>query len=245
MTVEVPIVNAPNLYVDDLGIIWGSNTTLEVEAGACRDSTNVNDIIISDDVVLNAATNGVNGLDNGALAASTMYAVYALGDSTQNNDAGVILSLSDSAPAIPVGYDMYRRIGWALTDGSAHFLLFYQEGSDKTRSYWYDVGISELSGGSATSFTDINLASSVPPINGHVNFIATFTPDGATEVAEFLPGGSMASNGIVRLGCGVAAAQVANVVVPCVVIDDVATVQYKVASGDTLTLLTAGYVDYL
>lgn len=246
MAVAIPVVNAPDLYVDGLAVSWASNTTLSVALGRARNSTDVNDIILDAAVTINAAVNGLNGLDTGSLAASTMYAVYVVGSSLGAVDPGAMISLaSSSSPLLPTNCDMYRRIGWALTDGSSHFLLFYQYGSDKTRQYYYDVGISELSGGAATSFTAIDLATSVPPIATNVIMDILFTPDGATEVAEFLPFGSSASNGIVRFGCGVAAAQQGSITVPCQLGSGVPKVLYKVASGDTLTLLTVGYYDYL
>lgn len=246
MAVETPVVNAPNLYINNLQLAWASNTTLTVAAGQARNSTNVNDIILSAAVTINAANSGViNGIDQSALAASTMYAVYAVGDSTQNNAAGAVVSTSFSAPSLPVGYDMYRRIGAVLTDGSSHFLLFWQYGDANLRDMYYDVGISELSGGSSTSYAEVDLATSVPPIDCQVRLLVTFTPDGATEVAHFLPYGSSATNGIVQFGYGVAAAQIGMAVVPSKLKSSAPTIQYKVASGDTLSLSTAGYQDVL
>lgn len=246
MAVETPIVNAPNLYVDNLQLSYSTTTALLMAAGQARNSSNVNDIIVSSAVTINAAVQGVvNGLDQGSLANSTFYAVYAIGDSTQNNAAGGLLSTSFSAPLLPVGYDMYRRVGAVLTDGSAQILKFYQYGSDKTRQMWYDVAISELSGGSSTSFANVDIATSVPPIATNVVMQVLFTPDGATEVAEFLPYGSAASNGIVVFGTGVAGAQQGQVMIPCALNSSAPTIKYKVASGDTLSLSTAGYYDYL
>lgn len=245
MTANTPIVNAGTKYVDGLSMVWGSTTTLTVASGACRDSGNTNDITISATKTLTSTTVGIGGIDVAAAGASSWYAVYVIGDSTGYNASGIIGSLSSSAPALPRGYDMYRRIGWVLTDGSSHFLAFYQYGKAENRTYYYDVVISELSGGNATSFTAIDLATSVPPIATEVLLNILFTPDGATEVAEFLPFGSSASNGIVQYGCGVAAAQQGMVTVPCALDTATPKILYKVASGDTLTAGTAGFKDYL
>lgn len=246
MAVNIPVVNAPNLYVDNLELAWASATTLTMAAGAARDSTNANDIILSSAVTINAAVNGANGLDAGSLGNNTFYAVHVIGDSFGNNDAAGMLSTSATAPVLPGGYDMFRRVGWVLTSGAAAILAFWQYGSDKTRDMYYDVGISELSGGNATAFTAINLASSVPTTAGQVRFDIAYTPAGATNVASFIPGGSSATNGIVRFGTGVAGAQVDSIMVPMELVASVPTVQYKVsAGGDALTLLCTGYVDYL
>lgn len=245
LTPNTPIVNAGLKYVNGLGIAKTAAKTMTIAAGAARDSTNTNDITLSATVTINGALVGANGVDVAALVASSMYAVYVIADSNLNVSPAGLLSLAITAPNLPADYDMYRRIGWILTDGSANILQFWQVGEGSSRSYYYDVGISELAGGAATSFTAIDLATSVPPIATNVLFNITFTPDGATELAHFLPFGSSATNGIVQFGTGVAGAQVGMVTVPCQLDSGVPKVLYKVASGDTLTVLTAGYTDSL
>lgn len=242
---DTPIVNAGLKYVNGLDITRTAAKTISLAAGAARDSTNTNDIVLSSPVTINGAAVGANGVDVAAIVLNKFYAVYVIGDSTKYQDTAGLLSLDVSSPNLPAGYDMFRRVGWILTDGSADILIFYQNGAGQERRYWYDVGISELSGGSDTTFTAVDLATSVPPIATNVNFRATYTPNGATDNAEFLPFGSSASNGIVRLAAGVAGAQTLNVVVPCELDSAVPKILYKVTSGDTLTLLTAGYNDYL
>jgi hypothetical protein len=246
MAVAIPVVNAPNLYVDGLAMSWATDETLTIQSGAARNSTDANDIEVSSALTLSNIVAGANGLDTGSVAASTMYAVYVIGSSLDVVVSASLLSLaSSSTPTLPQDYDMYRRIGWVLTDGTSDFLLFYQYGTDKTRQYYYDVGISELSAGSSATYAAVDLATSVPPIATTVIMDVAYTPNGATDVAEFLPFGSSATNGIVRFGYGVAGAQVGQAVIPCQLDSGVPKIQYKVTSGDALTLLTSGYYDYL
>lgn len=242
---NTPIVNAGVKYVNGLALTRTAAKTMTVAAGAARNSSNINDILLPALVTINGLQVGANGVDIAVLVASSMYAVYLIGDSTQYNDTAAILSLNTSAPSLPGGYDMYRRIGWVLTDSSANLLQFWQYGEGQERTYYYDVAISELSAGAATTFTAIDLATSVPPIVTDVIFKALFTPDGATEVAEFLPFGSVATSGNVVFGYGVAGAQQGMVTVPCQLDSGVPKVLYKVASGDTLSLSTAGFVDFM
>lgn len=243
---NTPIVNAGIKYVNGLDIAKTAAKIISMAAGAARDSTNTNDITLSTAVSINGATVGANGADVAALVASTMYAVYVIGDSTgYESTAGLLVLASATSPNLPGGYDMYRRVGWILTDSSANILQFWQYGRGQARMYYYDVGISELSGGASTTFAAIDLATSVPPTATEVQFDITFTPDGATEVAEFLPFGSAASSGFVRFGTGVAGAQVGSITVPCRLDTGVPKVLYKVASGDTLTLLTTGFKDFM
>jgi len=246
MAIGIPVVNASNLYVDNLELSWTSDEVIAIAAGRARNSTDENDIIVESALAVSNIVSGANGLDSGSVAASTMYAVYVIGSSYDVVPAAGLLSLaSNSAPTLPEDYDMYRRIGWVLTDGTSDNLLFYQYGSDKTRQYYYDVGISELSAGSSATYAAIDLATSVPPIATNVIMDVAYTPNGATDVAEFLPFGSSATNGIVRFGYGVAGAQVGQAVIPCELDSSVPKIQYKVTAGDALTLLTSGYYDYL
>ena len=245
MSVNIPIINARLAYVDGLQLSWASNTTFTMAAGAASNSTDINDIELPALVTNTITSVGVNGVDIAAAAASSFYAVYVIGDSTKYRPTASIISLNMSQPRLPFGYDMYRRVGFILTNGASQVLKFWQYGNSSERTMYYDVGISELAAGAATTFTAVDLATSVPPVKCQVIFDVAFTPDGATEVAEFLPFGSTATAGIVRFGTGVAGAQVGTVMVPSALDAGVPKVLYKVAAGDTLTLLTVGYVDSL
>lgn len=242
---NTPIVNAGVKYVNGLELTKTAAKIISIAPGAARNTTDLNDITLDALVSINGATVGANGVDVAVLVASSFYAVYIVGDSTKYAATAGLLSLSASTPNLPGNYDMYRRIGWVLTDGAANILQFWQYGEGQERMYYYDVGIAELTGGASTTFAEINLATSVPPIATQVLFDVTFTPDGATEVAEFLPFGSAATSGFIRFGTGVAGAQVDTVTVPCRLDAGVPKVLYKVATGDTLTLLTVGFTDFL
>lgn len=244
-TPNTPIVNAGLKYVNGLNLTWSAAKVITIGAGAARDSTNTNDIVVSSTLTNTGTVVGVNGVDVAALVLSSMYAVYVIADSTGHYATASLLSLNATTPTLPFGYDMFRRVGWVLTDASANILLFWQVGSGQTRDIWYDVAISELSAGTSTTYAAIDLATSVPPIVTEVFMVATYTPNSATNVAHILPSGSSATNGVVRLGGGVAAAQVSNIVVPVQLLAGVANIQYKVQASDTLSLLTAGFKDIM
>lgn len=242
---NTPIVNAGVKYVNGLEIAKTAAKVISMAAGAARNSTDENDIVLSTAVSINGATVGANGVDVAAIVLSSFYAVYVIGDSTKYESTAGLLSLSATTPNLPGGYDMYRRVGWVLTDGSANILQFWQYGEGQERQYYYDVGISELSAGSSATFAEINLATSVPPIATEVLFDVAYTPNGATDVAEFLPFGSAATSGFIRFGYGVAGAQVGVATVPCRLDSGVPKILYKVTAGDALTLLTVGYTDFM
>jgi hypothetical protein len=156
------------------------NTKLDIAAGQCRDSANQIDmgigssfvvpyqsIAVTAPIVLDATINGANGLDTGSLGASSMYAVYLIGDSRGYKSTATILSLaSSSAPLLPLGYDSYRIIGYWATDASSHFLLGYYTGNQGLLIFKYDAPqATAITAGAATSYTAVTLTSLVPPVN--------------------------------------------------------------------------------
>lgn len=177
-----PMVNAGNYYVNGLGLVYIGTTSFYIQAGAARDSANINDIslpgIVSTSTGFNTingctvstAATGLNGLDTGTIAASTLYAVYVIGSSTWGSvtpnssagssasgnasnfvyyPAGGIISTSFTNPVLPYGYDMYRRIGCVLTDSSSHILNFLQENNGTTETV-YNSGNIMIGGGNTS-----------------------------------------------------------------------------------------------
>lgn len=248
MSIQTPIINARVPYITGLNLTRTGNTTVTAAAGAASDSTNVDDISLGALATFTGTNVGANGMDVAAIIASTFYAVYVIGDSTGYKATALLGSLSFTTPTLPFGYDMFRRIGSVLTDGSSHILQFWQiAGSGGNRRMYYDVGISVLSGGTSTTYANIDLSAAVPQnATTEVVFDIAYTANSATNVAQFLIYGSSATNGFVRYGTGVAAAQVGQVIVPCAPNTGKPEIQYKVSSGsDALTLLVTGYNDYL
>ena len=84
MTINTPITNSGLYYINGLELAYVSTTTMTVNFGRCRDSTNSNDISVglpipvaatqtgvepvaagTGAVTINIAANGVAGLDSG------------------------------------------------------------------------------------------------------------------------------------------------------------------------------------
>lgn len=241
----LPPVNAPELYIEGLGLSWASATTLSVQDGRARNSDNENDIIVESSLVINGAANGANGLDIGDLANNTFYAVYAIDDSFKNSEAAAIISADLEQPLLPTDYDMYRRIGYVKTDGSAEFLPFRQEGAGKDRWMWYDVAIAtDITAGASATFAAVDLSDGVPDLSksGMVNLLAVFDPTAAGDTLELRPGDSSATDGYARQSGSVAGATVTtNMVVPWDVTEGI---DYKV-TGDAVALSVAAYMDKL
>ena len=101
------------------------NTRINVAAGICADDTNALMLTLSAGTI-DCTTVGANGLDAGVLANSTWYSVFAIGRT--NGTTALLASTSATAPVLPSGYTLKRRIGFFRTDGSARILAFVQLG---------------------------------------------------------------------------------------------------------------------
>jgi hypothetical protein len=274
-----PMVNAGTLYVNGLRMTRTSTTAISVSAGACRDSTNQDDIVLPAAAACSIASNGIGGLDIGTVAASTFYAVYAVGSSlsanpetnvsqqqyynpavnppfsiaptptasvNNNPQPGIMFSLSAVGPVLPLNYDMYRRIGYVLTDGASHILSFWQTGNANARTMWYDATIQVLNAGASAVFLAQALNVAVPNIGEtEVIFDSILTPTGAGDTFALRPTGSASANGITIVSGDVAAVAHESPVSTVAYPDGSShlSVDYKVTG--TVTLNVAGYVDNL
>ena len=194
MTTAVPILNLPDLYATGGEITWLTSATLAVAAGQFRDSTNTYDIV-TPAATIDAANNGLNGLDSGSLAASSQYAVLAISDPVSGNTAGYMLTtVPVIAPLMPFGYSAYRVIGYWLTDGSSNLRKGYVSGKGKRRKHLHDTSISVLSGGTATTLTSVSLSGAVINLdNIPVTLDVSYTPATAGDSVSVAPFGSTAT----------------------------------------------------
>lgn len=244
-TQNTPVYAWDAPVLSGLGISYLTATTMSVAAGECSSSEGTNVFTLSSAVTINAANNGAAGLDTGDLANSTFYAVYAIADSSLHEDPSAILSANVSAPLLPFNYDMYRRIGYVLTDGSANIRNFVQTGNGSSRKMWYDAAISVLSGGTSATYANVNLVTAVPGSSVvEVMLKATVTPTAAADAVNFVPYGSTATVGYAVVSGAVAAVAITSVVtLPCGLNSSVPYVLYKVTGAASASV--QGYVDLL
>lgn len=267
MSQIIPILPANYLAINNMQMAWVSNTTFTVTAGLAKDSTDSIDInlgnflsltspLLSANVTttVNAAVNGLNGLDTGTFAEASMYYVYVIGDQAGFNQPGVIISLSSTGPLMPKGefpsgYSVYRRIGYVFTaTASAHILNFYQNGTGPSRKFYYDSTFTVLSAGTnTTSYTGINLSAVVPPvINTVVTLQAVYTPNTAGNSFYIRPTGSSVTNTTVT-GSGVVAGKGQSLQLQTVVgvFSGAAYIDYTEQASDVLALSVLAFEDYL
>jgi hypothetical protein len=102
------------------------NTKIDVAAGVCRDDTNALNIVFAAAKTIDCGTTGANALDTGALVNNTWYHIFAIVKA--DGTAAALASTSVSAPTMPSGYTLKRRIGSFKTDGSAHIVAYLHDG---------------------------------------------------------------------------------------------------------------------
>lgn len=201
-------------FIRGMTVSWLSNTTLGVSSGSCVDSTNVSNVFLDTGVTINCANVGLNGMDVGALAASSTYYVHSISNSLDKTKQGAVLSLSATNPYLPQGFDMFRMVDYQKTDGSSHLILSRNTGSGNQRTKQWDAGVSVLSAGAASSLTAIDLSAALPlGMSGvSVDLAVAFTPASAGNTVGFTPFGSTAT-AIAKLGAAVASVA-QNAVIP-------------------------------
>ena len=263
--ITTPVTNARLYYIDGLQLQYVSATTMTVTAGSCSDSTNVNDISVglalnvaatptgtepvaagTGNVLINTAQNGAAGLDTGTIAVSTFYAVYAIGDSYGNNPGSAMISASFTQPILPAGYNMFFRIGYIKTDGSAYILAFRQDGVTLDRWMWYDAPIAtSVTAGASATYAPVDASAGLPvTVPTMVRWYCTFTPTAASNALVLVPGTSTSTLGYASASGAVASvAEIVNLTCP---IDLPLTdaIDYKVA-GSAVAIDVQAYLDQL
>jgi hypothetical protein len=154
--------NLPPGYVGGLNVVWASTTTLTINTGVTRDSTNAQSLFLTSTKTITSTTSGAGGLDTGSVAASTLYYVYLIFGAS--GYAG-LYSLSASSPTMPSGYTYFRRLGATRTDGSSHFIPYISTPGNSIRIIQYDAvksTVLALNGGASTTFASVSLSLYMP-----------------------------------------------------------------------------------
>lgn len=260
-----PIYSLPFLYISGLNISVASTTIIAVAPGQARDSNDNIDMPVGfpnlqgdvepsvyiqnyrQPLLLNSAVTGANGLDRGTLAASSSYCVWLIGDSRGYKPVAGLISLSSNAyPLMPLGYDSLRLLGFVTTSAGTAFQVASLLNTAYSKASYLQPPVSEVAAGNATSFTAVDLASSIPTTTSPfviAFLLVTFTPAAAASNVQFRPTGSTATTNLVTISAisaGVPQQQYVQVI--CGVSGGQPSIDYKVSSAsDAVTVLVTGY----
>lgn len=154
----------PANHVDGLNLAFSTVAAITVSSGRCKADDDLTDIIEAVGLTVSLAVSGAGGLDTGSEAADTWYFVWII-DGSAVAVAG-LFSISDTAPTLPGGYTVKRRIGVVRNNGGSDIIDFIQSGSGRDRSVLYVSALSSrvvLSTGTAEVPTAVDLSAFVPP----------------------------------------------------------------------------------
>jgi len=108
-----------------------------------------------------SAGSGGNKLDTGARATNSWYHVFAIRQ-VSSSQADLLFSLSLSAPTVPGGYDLVRRIGSIKTDEAGSIMAFNMIDLGGRRKFQWVTPIMDVRQASQST-TSVLYALSVPP----------------------------------------------------------------------------------
>lgn len=165
------------------------NTKLDVAVGSILDSSKTFQLNLDVAVTIDASVVGLNGIDTGALAASTLYKVFLVADPQSYNVTGAIISAS-SIPVLPYGYGAYALIGYVATGAGSTFLKgYWTDDKSSLRTFMYDAPqATAITAGNATSYTAIDLSTLVPAVANTPVFVdSALTPSAASQTLKLQP----------------------------------------------------------
>lgn len=248
--IQIPIAMDGNLYINGLLPVYVDDTTFTLTSGWCRDSSNVTDIILENDITVYTTTQGViNGLDTGTIEPDKWYYVYAISDSSETNPTGALLSLDNMSPQLVYGYDTSRFVGYVYIDSSSKIAAFYYVGYQNYRTIYLEEELTTaIAASGSVSYASFSFGAKLP-IYPYYNTImtallnASFVANSAGNGAFFATlgfGGS--GNGQIYLKSPVASQTMAtSIEVPVKFGTNAMWIDWKTSSAsDALTLTVSG-----
>lgn len=249
-----PVVSLPVPQISGLVPSYVSATALSVSAGQCwmadADGALTYPVTVDSALTLSSATSGLGGLDTGTIANDTMYYIHVVADAAGFLTPGVIFSTSLTTPLLPKGasgryYNIFKNVGFAKTNGSAQFLIFWTAGAGATRTHYWDTAIAQLNAGAATTLTAIDFSLSVPAIdNTPVSLGALYTSNAAGNTGNLVPGNSTSAAGV-QFKNGTASSGYFQLTVLSQLVAGVPTIKYDLEASDNLYLYTYSFQYFL
>jgi len=168
-------------HIDGFRILFNDVDLLDIEKGTCRDSTDTFNIVVPADLDCGMGNPpGAGGLDTGAEAASTWYAIYVIADTTGVASPAITYSASFVAPTLTGTYDVFRRIGAVKNNAASNFLAFIQRGKGRERDIlnfnYNEPDWFVLNGGNAIANTTVDASSALPPTSFRFRLAQQFIP---------------------------------------------------------------------
>lgn len=184
-------------HLDGLAMVYNTVSTVDIAVGTARDSTDVIDITVESLLTANIAVSGAaNGLDTGAEAADTWYALYVI-DGPSVSPAS-LLSTSFTSPTLPANYTVFRRVGAMLNNGTSNFVQGWQSGNGRDREWLYEYYADQtvLNGGQSTVQTAVDCSAFMPPTSQKGELSMQFIANAAGDDYRFYDTRTSAGRGL-------------------------------------------------
>ena len=243
-------IGFPPGFIDGCELSFLTTATVQVATGTLRDGGDGSGITVGSNLTADITAAGKNGLDTGAEAGDTWYAVHVIADTSGANATASLLSLSAASPTLPSGYDITRRVGWVRNDSGSDFRKFLQEGSRNHRRYINEVDeadVKALTAGNSTTWIGVFLTNFIPPTSREAELRADFENVGGTDSDEAVfrepNAGVTEANTPIRIGPGILLTTPSKTIINLMT-NDVFAINYAVtAAADSLDLFVLGYID--
>lgn len=210
-----------------------ATVTVTTDRAILLDSSDNPKLFSSITETANITASGSNGLDTGSESSSTWYSIWLIAKSDGTIDS--LLSISSTSPTMPSGYTYKLRVGWVRNNSSSDFVGFFQYNNEA----WLYPAVEVVSAGNATSPTDVDLSSVIPP-TARV-FIGEFTILSATSSTRRL---EVRPNGFTEAWTYVFKRNDGTGAVLSVITDSSRLIEYNVSdSGDAAYIMSRGYRD--
>jgi len=175
------------LFIRGSQISWLSNSQIQIAIGQMRDDTDNDDIDVTSTLTVDISTTGANGRNvDTAEQSDKWYAIFTIKNVSSGAIAGFAVNEDDlGAFTYPAGYTLKRRVGWVRNNSSSNIRNFIYHGEQSWRKATWEterVALLAISGGSATSFTNIDISEWVPPTSIHCILNSLFDPSGTSDV---------------------------------------------------------------
>ena len=188
--------------IDGLHLVWTDASTVTVQVGECRDSTDSYDMELTSTQAVAIGSSGAAGLDTGSESSgtATWYYVYLIA-----GDAGTsaVFSTNASAPTLPTGYQYYRRIGAVMNWTDNDIQKFTMTGKGRTRTTWWNELPANFqkaldNGVSNGSWAEVSVANFVSPKASEMYLRATAsagtTNNNRVKAKDYSPAGASGTN---------------------------------------------------
>jgi len=230
-------------YYDVRGVSYSSSSSITIETPIVVQSASgaTQMILESGSIVVSTATTGAGGLDTGTVSADTWYYLYLISDD-QGTTVSAVLSTTNEASSgtivLPPNYTQKRQLKSAVrTDSSSQIIRFGPITDNQTIYATDTANLQLLTGGTSSSFANVDLSSLVPATARKVLLRAVLmSPSGLTIIN--IRDAAAAGNGhSVPVGAG--ALQYLDILMPCT---SGQMIQYQIATGSgSLGIIVLGY----